>query len=180
MAAQGAPKWNADEFEAMKERIRADLNESVVEIAKLVEQILTAAHGIKKSLNGRVTLELAYAHSDIQAQLERLIHRGFVTETGHQRLPDLLRYLRAIERRMEKIPTDPNRDRLYMLKVQSVEQEYQQLVNKLPKGQPVPAEVGDIRWMLEELRVSFFAQTLGTPYPISDKRVLQAIHGVKI
>ena len=115
-----------------------------------------------------------------EAQLERLIHRGFVTETGHQRLPDLLRYLRAIERRMEKIPTDPNRDRLYMLKVQSVEQEYQQLVNKLPKGQPIPAEVGDIRWMLEELRVSFFAQNLGTPYPISDKRVLQAIHGVKI
>ena len=81
---------------------------------------------------------------------------------------------------MEKIPTDPNRDRLYMLKVQSVEQEYQQLKNKLPKGQPIPAEVGDIRWMLEELRVSFFAQNLGTPYPISDKRVLQAIHGVKI
>lgn len=180
MAAQGAPKWNADEFEAMKERIRADLNESVVEIAKLVEQILTAAHGIKKSLKGRVTLELAYAHSDIQAQLERLIHRGFVTETGHQRLPDLLRYLRAIERRMEKIPTDPNRDRLYMLKVQSVEQEYQQLKNKLPKGQPVPVEVSDIRWMLEELRVSFFAQTLGTPYPISDKRVSQAIQAVKI
>ncbi len=49
-----------------------------------------------------------------------------------------------------------------------------------PKGQPVPVEVSDIRWMLEELRVSFFAQTLGTPYPISDKRVLQAIHGVKI
>ena len=44
----------------------------------------------------------------------------------------------------------------------------------------MPVEVSDIRWMLEELRVSFFAQTLGTPYPISDKRVLQAIHGVKI
>ena len=67
-----------------------------------------------------------------------------------------------------------------MLKVQSVEQEYQQLKNKLPKGQPVPVEVCDIRWMLEELRVSFFAQTLGTPYPISDKRVSQAIQAVKI
>lgn len=180
MTAQGAPKWSSDEFEVMKERIRADLNDTVVEIAKLVEQILTAAHGIKKLLKGRVTLELAYAHSDIQAQLERLIYRGFVADTGHQHLPDLLRYLRAIERRLEKIPTDPNRDRLYMLKVQSVEQEYQQLKNKLPKGQPVPVEVQEIRWMLEELRVSFFAQNLGTPYPISDKRVLQAIHGVKI
>ena len=54
------------------------------------------------------------------------------------------------------------------------------MVNKLPKGQPVPVEVSDIRWMLEELRVSFFAQTLGTPYPISDKRVSQAIQAVKI
>lgn len=180
MTELGAPKWDADEFESMKERIRADLNDTVVEIAKLVEQILTMAHGIKKLLKGRVTLELAYAHSDIQAQLELLIHRGFVCETGYQRLPDLLRYLKAIERRLEKIPTDPNRDRLYMLKVQAVEKDYQQLRAKLPKGQPVPAEVTEIRWMLEELRVSFFAQTLGTPYPISDKRVSQAIQAVKI
>ncbi len=180
MAAQGAPKWDAESFEAMKELIRGELNDTVVTIAQLVEQILTTAHGIKKQLKGRVTLELAYAHSDIQAQLERLIYRGFVADTGHQHLPDLLRYLKAIERRLEKIPTDPNRDRLYMLKVQAVEQEYQQLKNKLPKGQPVPADVAEIRWMLEELRVSFFAQTLGTPYPISDKRVSQAIAAVKI
>ena len=71
-------------------------------------------------------------------------------------------------------------DAILLPKVQSVEQEYQQLKNKLPKGQPVPVEVQEIRWMIEELRVSFFAQNLGTPYPISDKRVLQAIHGVKI
>ena len=126
-----------------------------------------------------MTLELAYAHSDIQAQLEGLIHKGFVSQTGQARLPDLLRYLKAIERRLEKIPLDPNRDRVYMLKVQAVEQQYQQLLAKLPKGLPVPDEVGNIAWMLQELRVSFFAQNLGTPYPISDKRVSQAIAAVK-
>ena len=87
--------------------------------------------------------------------------------------------MKAIERRLEKIPLDPNRDRVYMLKVQAVEQQYQQLLAKLPKGLPVPDEVGNIAWMLQELRVSFFAQALGTPYPISDKRVSQAIAAVK-
>ncbi|MGL5674708.1 MAG: DUF3418 domain-containing protein, partial [Plesiomonas shigelloides] len=90
-------------------------------------------------------------------------------------LADLQRYLNAIERRLEKLPTDPNRDRAQMLKVESVQQEYQQLLAKIPKGQPIPDKVQAIRWMLEELRVSFFAQQLGTPYPVSDKRVRMAI-----
>ena len=160
--------------------IRGELNEAVVKIAAQVEQILTAAHGIRKLFKGKMTLELAFAHSDIQAQLERLIHKGFVTATGAARLPDLLRYMKGIERRMEKIPVDANRDRMYMLKVQHVEQAYQQLVGKLGKGQPIPDEVRNVRWMIEELRISYFAQVLGTPYPVSDKRVLQAIEAIKI
>ncbi len=180
MTEGGAPVWEPEAFEALKERVRGGLNDAVVDIAAQVEQILTLAHGIRKRLKGRATLELAFAHSDILAQLERLIHKGFVTETGGTRLPDLLRYLKAIERRMEKIPTDPNRDRVYMLKVQAVEAAWSQLTAKLPKGQPWPPEVTEIRWMLEELRVSLFAQTLGTAYPISDKRVLQAIEQLKL
>ncbi|MGL5304281.1 MAG: DUF3418 domain-containing protein, partial [Aeromonas sp.] len=105
----------------------------------------------------------------------QLIHKGFVTETGWQRLPDVLRYLRAIERRIEKLAIDPSRDRIYMLKVQHVEGEYKGLLAKIPKSQLIPPEVANIRWMIEELRVSFFAQNLGTPYPVSDKRVLNAI-----
>ncbi|MNU02500.1 ATP-dependent RNA helicase HrpA [compost metagenome] len=76
---------------------------------------------------------------------------------------------------MEKLAIDSNRDRVYMLKVQSVEADYKALLAKIPKSQPIPAEVANIRWMIEELRVSFFAQQLGTPYPVSDKRVLNAI-----
>jgi ATP-dependent helicase HrpA len=58
--------------------------------------------------------------------------------------------------------------------------EYQQLVGKLGKGQAIPEEVSNVRWMIEELRISYFAQVLGTPYPVSDKRVLQAIEAIKI
>jgi ATP-dependent helicase HrpA len=83
--------------------------------------------------------------------------------------------MKAIERRMEKLPLDPNKDRVQLLKVESVVKEYKELLNKIPKGQPVPEKIKEIRWMLEELRVSFFAQQLGTPYPISDKRIKNII-----
>nr|WP_024873269.1 ATP-dependent RNA helicase HrpA [Tolumonas lignilytica] len=180
MQQHGGLLWDSEAFQQQKETIRGELNESVVKIAAQVEQILTAAHGIRKHFKGKMTLELAFAHSDIQAQLERLIHKGFVTETGAARLPDLLRYMKGIERRMEKIPVDANRDRMYMLKVQQVEQAYQQLLGKLPKGQAIPEEIQNIRWMIEELRISYFAQVLGTPYAVSDKRVLQAIESIKL
>ena len=180
MQQHGGLSWDSDTFQQQKELIRGGLNEAVVKIAAQVEQILTAAHGIRKQFKGKMTLELAFSHSDIQAQLERLIHKGFVTETGAARLPDLLRYMKGIERRMEKIPVDANRDRMYMLKVQHAEQAYQQLLGKLPRGQAIPEEVRNIRWMIEELRISYFAQVLGTPYAVSDKRVLQAIEAIKV
>jgi ATP-dependent helicase HrpA len=171
----GGLAWDEAGFDALKEYVRAELNDAVVEVASQVEAVLTLSHEIKKRLKGKMQLDTAFAMSDIQLQLSNLIHKGFVTETGWQRLPDLLRYLRAIERRMEKLAIDPNRDRAYMLKVSIVENDYKALLAKIPKSQPVPPEVANIRWMIEELRVSFFAQQLGTPYPVSDKRVQSAI-----
>ncbi|MGY4013959.1 ATP-dependent RNA helicase HrpA [Aeromonas molluscorum] len=175
MERHGGLAWDEAGFDALKEYVRAELNDAVVEVASQVEAVLTLSHEIKKRLKGKMQLDTAFAMSDIQLQLSNLIHKGFVTETGWQRLPDLLRYLRAIERRMEKLAIDPNRDRAYMLKVSIVENDYKALLAKIPKSQPVPPEVANIRWMIEELRVSFFAQQLGTPYPVSDKRVQSAI-----
>lgn len=180
IAEHGGPSWQEEGFNQLHERIRAELNETVVEIAKQVEQILTTAHSVNKRLKGRVDMTMALALSDIKIQLSGLIYAGFVCQSGWKRLPDILRYLQAIERRMEKLPVDPNRDRVQMLKVESVQKSYQQLVNKLPPHKPVAAEIMDIRWMIEELRVSYFAQQLGTPYPISDKRILQAIEQVTV
>jgi ATP-dependent helicase HrpA len=172
---QGGLVWDADKFEQLKEHVRGELGDTVVDIAKQVETILTTAFTINKKLKGRVDLTMAFALSDIKAQVEGLIFKGFATECGWKRLPDILRYLKAIEKRMEKLPIDPNRDRMHMLKVESVTQDYKELLNKIPKGMKIPENVKEIRWMLEELRVSYFAQQLGTPYPVSDKRVLNAI-----
>ncbi|QNE01343.1 ATP-dependent RNA helicase HrpA [Vibrio vulnificus] len=172
---QGGLVWEPDKFEALKEHVRAELGDTVVDIAKQVETILTTAFNINKKLKGKIDFTMAFALSDIKAQIEGLIFKGFATECGWKRLPDILRYMKAIERRMEKLPIDPNKDRLHMLKIESVVKDYKELLNKIPKGLAVPENVKEIRWMIEELRVSFFAQQLGTPYPVSDKRVKNAI-----
>nr|WP_290442633.1 ATP-dependent RNA helicase HrpA [Pseudoalteromonas sp. Ps84H-4] len=165
----------AESFEKAKEQIRGELGDTVVEIATQVEQVLSIAHGLNKRMKGRVDLTMITAHGDIKSQLQSLVFKGFVSQHGAAKMMDLIRYLKAIERRLEKLPVDPNRDRLCVLELEKVAEQYQKLTNKIPKGMPVPEEISNIFWMQQELRVSLFAQTLGTPYPVSAKRVLNAI-----
>ena len=118
------------------------------------------------------------AHGDTQSPLHSLVFKGFVSQHGAAKMTDLIRYLKAIERRLEKLPVDPNRDRLCVLELDKVAEQYQKLASKIPKGMPIPEEISAIFWMQQELRVSLFAQTLGTPNPVSAKRVLNAIKNV--
>lgn len=175
IAEHGGLVWQEDDFARLQQAVRGELNDTVVEIAKQVEQILTMVFNINKRLKGRLDMSLALGFSDIKAQLAGLIFRGFVTHNGWGRLADTLRYLQAIERRLEKLSVDPHRDRAQMLRVEQVQQAWQQWLNKLPPKRQQDEEVKAVRWMLEELRVSLFAQQLGTPYPISEKRILQTM-----
>nr|BFE81708.1 hypothetical protein GCM10020093_043090 [Planobispora longispora] len=117
---------------------------------------------------------------DIREQLANLVYPGFVTATGHSRLPDLTRYLKAAERRLEKLPDDPYRDEERMRQVHDIEDDYHDLLDKLPPARRDDEDLKKIRWMIEELRVSYFAQTLGTPYPVSDKRIRKAMESVDL
>lgn len=178
MASYGGLIWQEDEYQKLQEYVRAELNDAVVEIAKQVEAILTQVFAINKRLKGRVDISVAFALSDIKAQLGQLVFPGFVTSHGWKRLADIPRYLSAIEKRMEKLAIDPNRDRAQMSRVENVIQQWQQWLGKLTEKQKQQEEVQNIRWMIEELRVSLFAQQIGTPYPISDKRILQAMEQI--
>ncbi|WP_034914967.1 ATP-dependent RNA helicase HrpA [Erwinia sp. 9145] len=180
MAEQGGPAWKQNEFDALHEKVRAGLNDTVVDIAKKVEQILTAVFNINKRLKGRVDMTQALALADIKAQMGGLVYRGFVTRNGWKRLGDTLRYLLAIERRLEKLPVDPHSDRARMLKVEKIQQAWSAWFNKLPEARRDDDEVKDVRWMIEELRVSYFAQQLGTPYPVSEKRIQQAMDEIAV
>lgn len=166
---------NESKFTLLKDKVRSDLADTVVDVAQAVEQCLSSLNQVNKQLKGKVGLEMIMAHGDIKAQIEQLVFKGFVTQLGFERLGDLSRYLQAILKRLDKLRVDINKDRLAMLTVEKVTSDYNTLVNQLPKRAQQPQALSDIRWMLEELRVSLFAQTLGTKYPISQKRVSQAI-----
>ncbi|SEP79877.1 ATP-dependent helicase HrpA [Basfia succiniciproducens] len=167
--------WNERDFEKLRDFVRENLNEITVDIAQQVERLLTLTFEINKRLKGKMDFTMAFALSDIKSQLAGLIYPGFVEKTGYARLPDIQRYLQAIDKRMDKLAQDINRDRAAMLRVEQCQQAYQQLLAKLPKSKPLSTEVLEIRYMIEELRVSLFAQQLGTKYPVSEKRVLLEI-----
>lgn len=167
--------WDEAGFEKLRDFVRENLNEVTVDIAQKVEQILTLTYQLNQRLKGKMDFTMAFALSDIKSQLASLVYQGFVQKSGYDRLPDLQRYLQAIDKRIDKLAQDVNRDRAAMLRVEQVQQAYQQLLAKLPKSKPISDEVAEIRYMIEELRVSLFAQQLGTKYQISDKRIANII-----
>ena len=170
--------WNEEDFDKLRDFVRENVNEVTVDIAQKVEQILTLTHQLNQRLKGKMDFTMAFALSDMKSQISGLIYQGFVQKSGYARLPDLLRYLQAIDKRMDKLAQDVNRDRAAMLRVEQVQQAYQQLLAKLPKSKPISDEVAEIRYMIEELRVSLFAQQLGTKYQVSDKRILNMINSI--
>ena len=169
--------WDEAGFEKLRDFVRENLNEVTVDIAQKVEQILSLNHALNQRLKGKMDFTMAFAFSDMKAQLSGLIYPGFVQKSGYDRLPDLQRYLQAVDKRIDKLAQDVNRDRAAMLRVEQVQQAYQQLLAKLPKSKPISDEIAEIRYMIEELRVSLFAQQLGTKYQVSDKRILNLING---
>ncbi len=171
--------WDEAGFEKLRDFVRENLNEVTVDIAQKVEQILSLNHALNQRLKGKMDFTMAFAFSDIKAQLSGLIYPGFVQKSGYDRLPDLQRYLQAVDKRIDKLAQDVNRDRAAMLRVEQVQQAYQQLLAKLPKSKPISDEAAEIRYMIEELRVSLFAQQLGTKYQVSDKRILNLIAEIK-
>ena len=164
-----------DDHHLFRSGVRAELGDTVVDVVVKVERILTAARGVEATLAGLGGAALEPALTDVRAQLDGLVYRGFVTASGWERLPDVLRYLRAIERRLEKLQADPLRDRRRMRPIEDVQDAYQERLDALPPGRPPDPALRRVRWMIEELRVNAFAQALGTPYPISEERVYRAL-----
>ncbi|MDT0432538.1 ATP-dependent RNA helicase HrpA [Streptomyces salyersiae] len=175
IAAHGGPAWDEAAFRTLYEKVRADLVDLTVRTIGQVQQILAAWQACERRLKSTGSLVLINNVTDVREHLARLVPPGFVTATGLRRLPDLMRYLVAEDRRLQQMPTNVQRDTTRMEKVHEMQDEYAWLLEQLPRGRPVPQEVLDIRWMIEELRVSYFAHALGTSQPVSDKRIVKAI-----
>ncbi|MFI5978967.1 ATP-dependent RNA helicase HrpA [Streptomyces sp. NPDC051452] len=171
----GGPVWDEESYRKLFDRVRAEIVDTTVRAVGQVQQVLAAWQACERRLKGVRSPVLLANLTDVRRQLDALVKPGFVTWAGIRRLPDLMRYLVAADRRLQQMPTGVQRDTTRMEKIHEMQDEYAWLLEQLPQGQPVPASVLDIRWMIEELRVSYFAHALGTAYPVSDKRIVKAI-----
>ncbi|WP_327316190.1 ATP-dependent RNA helicase HrpA [Streptomyces sp. NBC_01235] len=171
----GGPAWDEESYRKLYDKVRAEIVDTTVRTVGQVQQVLAAWQACERRLKGVRSPVLLANLTDVRKQLDGLVKPGFVTGAGLRRLPDLMRYLVAVDRRLQQMPTGVQRDTSRMEKVHEMQDEYAWLLEQLPQGRPIPSSVLDIRWMIEELRVSYFAHALGTAYPVSDKRIVKAI-----
>ena len=171
-AACLAEPWPTTEaaFATRVEEGRGRLGLLAQEIARLVHTILTEWAALQRKLPQ--AKGFAAAHADIEQQVRALVHTHFVRDTPYGQLTHFPRYLKAAVMRIEKLRADPARDAQLQADMAPLVQRYQREVAQR-KGVP-DAELDAFRWMLEELRVALFAQTLRTPMPVSVKRLEKA------
>jgi ATP-dependent helicase HrpA len=174
------PVWTHAEFTALRERVAAGLISDTHDIVALAQRVLAAAHEVRLALPGAPPPAQADAIADIRAQFARLLPPGFLTSTGRARLPDLARYITAIGRRLDRLPRDVDIDRARMARVRVVQDAYEALRRALPAGRAAAEDVVAIGWQVEELRVSLWAQQLGTPRPVSEQRIFRAIDAIRL
>jgi ATP-dependent helicase HrpA len=173
---EGGPVWDGEAFAVLRDKVRADLADVAEQALRHAAAILDLTHQLERRLRGTTSLSLLPSLSDIQNQLGALTSRGFISSAGYLQLAQFPRYLRAIDYRLTKLPDEPYRDQLNLVTVEQLRREYDEALARVPRGTRPGAELRQVRWMLEELRVSLFAQQLGTAYPISEKRIRKAIN----
>ncbi|WP_102143609.1 ATP-dependent RNA helicase HrpA [Mycobacterium hubeiense] len=174
-----APVWTRAEFGALRDRVAGRLVATTLDIVGRVDKLLAAAHGVHVALPDKPSAAQADAIADIRAQLDRLLPTGFVTASGATHLNDLARYLTAVGRRLERLPHGIEADRERMLRVHAVEDAYDDLVKALSPSRAAADDVRDIAWQIEELRVSLWAQQVGTARPVSEQRIYRAIDAIR-
>ncbi|GLZ28257.1 ATP-dependent helicase [Lentzea sp. NBRC 105346] len=173
----GDPAWDEAGYQKQLTRVQAALNDTTWVVVGEVRKILETAQNVELHLNALKGAD--QSKQDIRAQYNALVYKGFVTATGYDRLPDVVRYLKGIQRRLEKLPQNAARDGEWTDRVHQVHAEYRELRAQVPADEPAP-ELDEIRWMIEELRLSYFAQTVGTAYTVSDKRIFKALDAVPL
>ena len=156
---------------SLAERRKAGLTEQAERIARLTLEILKLWHGLQKKFKGRIDLAQAVALNDIKAQLASLVYPGFVRDTPLEWLKEYPRYLKAIEQRFDKLGGQVQRDRVWSGELAGLWEQYRARAAKHGQEGKRDANLELYRWMLEEYRVSLWAQQLGTRMPVSDKRL---------
>jgi ATP-dependent helicase HrpA len=168
---------DAAAFAALRNAAVADHEAHLRAVLADVLTVLAAWRRADKALSGRADMPMLPALSDMKAQLARLVHRGFVGEAGTTQLRRYPTYLAGIEHRRQRLEENISRDRQGMDRIAELQDAWLHQMAALPEGRPPGAHLRQVRWMLEEYRLSLWAQHLGTAYPVSDQRIRKALQG---
>lgn len=171
---------NAEAYGAARDVVRKRLEDEVHTIVGHVVAALTAARELDAAIKDANSLALLNTLTDLRDTAAGLVGPGFISTTPPERLRHLTRYLRAASYRLEKAAQNPNRDAELAWRIHDVEEAYGAARAKMAKGRRDPeraAQLADARWMIEELRVSLFAQQLGTDGSVSEKRIRKVLAG---
>ena len=174
----GGVVWDKEGFDELTDVVRTRLVDATRAVLYDVTRVLAAWREADRAVSGSADLPMLPALADMKAQVGRLVYRGFVGDAGAAQLREIPRYLAAVQSRLEKLPASVGRDRLLMDQVSNLQEAYLNRVDALPAGRPPGAQLRKVRWMLEEFRVSLWAQHLGTSYSISDTRIRKALDAV--
>ena len=172
------PVWHGSDFDVARQRVSSEVRSTAADILTQVEKVLAALRDVQLALPAAAAPTQADALADVRAQLATLVGPGFVAATGAAHLADLTRYLTAVARRLERLPHAPVADRERMDRVGAVQAAYDDLVGALSEARAQADDVRDIARLIEEFRVSLWAQQLGTARPVSEQRIYRAIDAV--
>ncbi|MBW9093416.1 ATP-dependent RNA helicase HrpA [Microbacterium jejuense] len=162
-------------FEAVRDALSAVIVDELFQTVSLTARILTAARDVERGMRDANSLTLLGALNDVKAQLAGLVYPGFVSRTGTARLAHLPRYLRGALERVKSLPDNPGRDRQRMTEFERAALVYAEAGGTIPAAPDAPPAIVHTRWLLEEYRVSLFAQALGTAEPVSLQRIGKAL-----
>jgi len=174
----GGPAWDAAGFARLLTAVRTHLAELTGQLLHAVVDVLTAAGAARRALDATDARRFPAAVGDVRSQLATLLPAGFVAAAGAARTAALARYLRGVSRRLEVLERDPGRDADRTAVVAELTAAWEALRRDLGPDDDRRARLDDLGWELQELRVSLFAQALGTPTPVSPKRLRRALEAL--
>jgi ATP-dependent helicase HrpA len=171
IAEGGGPAWDEAAFARLRDFVAGELADRTTAVVEQVVSVLDAAREVERLLEPLTAVPLQPARADVREQLRRLVHPGFVAATGAARLGDVERYLRAAARRLERLPNAVAVDRDRMNAIHELERAYRERLKSASR----PETLREVPWLLEELRVSHYAQALGVRGGASAKQILRLL-----
>ncbi len=173
-ARRAGPFTRAD-FETVRAEASDGLMDGLFDLVGTVAKVLDGARALDRAISAASSISLMGPLADARAQLEGLVHPGFVRATGVTRMRRVPVYLAGIQHRVDKLADNPGRDRQWQTEVEQATELYLDAGGTLPLEPDAEPRLADVRWMLEELRLSLFAQHLGAAGPVSVQRIRKAL-----